>query len=78
MNPCYICERHKEHGGICNGKWDDKSCLLFIKDPRGKRLDRNIYLNVPFGREIPKPKEVFEIEVHGIEILQGFKGLRCT
>jgi hypothetical protein len=86
LDECAYCIKHEDHSGKCKGKYNLVPCLLFERDPRGKRkFEDNIRLPVHFGMEIPqllKDNNLYEcgifqiIDIRKIDWNINSKGLR--
>jgi len=78
MRECNYCLRHLFHGGKCQGKGDGKSCLIFQRDPRGRReYLENDGFKIPFHVDIPEVGKInTDWEICGIAKTLTFTKIR--
>lgn len=67
MRECDFCKKEIIHGGKCGGRWDDKPCLLYERDERGKWQRTKVTLEVPLGHPLPIIGESIEVTIRDVE-----------
>ena len=67
LNECAYCKISKyHHGGKCSGKNSSQPCLIFDKDPRGKRVYFDSRFLSLLGDTIPKINEDILTKIKGV------------